>query len=201
MAEPALNLDDFLAAVPIFGIGEVPLQPIADAHRPTLATLDSFDPLRLAATFAGLLTVPELQSNCIRLEVLVHLSLALGGGNRKPNNKIVSRLFTEFGNGIAGRQEDPAEDVFVSLIRTPRGNFRVLEGVWESAGFYLQRIVNALELIPVGARYDDVRETVYGLLRLSDAVCGRAKLSRYQLGNEIPQENFHPGRRSRWRAP
>ena len=190
MAEPALNLDDFLAAVPIFGIGEVPLQPIADAHRPTLATLDSFDPLRLAATFAGLLTVPELQSNCIRLEVLVHLSLALGGGNRKPNNKIVSRLFTEFGNGIAGRQEDPAEDVFVSLIRTPRGNFRVLEGVWESAGFYLQRIVNALELIPVGARYDDVRETVYGLLRLSDAVCGRAKLSRYQLGNEIPQESL-----------
>jgi hypothetical protein len=185
-----LNLDDFLAAVPFFGIGVVPLRPIADEHQQALSALGSFDPLRLAATFAGLLTVPEVQSNCIRLEVLVHLSLAFGGGNRKPNDKIVSRLFSDFGKGIAGRQEDPAEDVFVSLIRTPHGNFRVLEGIWESAGFYLQRIINALELIPAGARYDNMRETVYSLLRLSDAVCERAKLSRYQLGNEIPQESL-----------
>jgi len=188
MAGPALNLDGFLAALPFFGIGVVPLRPIADEQRQILTALDSFDPLRLAATLAGLLTVPELQSNCIRLEILTHLALAFGGGKRKPNDKIVSRLFSEFGNGIAGRQEDPAEDVFVSLVRTPRGNFRVLEGTWESAGFYLQRVVDALELVPAGGRYDPMRAAVYSLLRLSDAVCERAKLYRYQLGNEIPQK-------------
>jgi hypothetical protein len=187
MAEPALSLDEFFGALSSLGIGTVPLRPLADEQRKALAGLAGFDPLKLAATFGGLLTLPALQSNCIRLEVLVHLSLALGGGTRKPNEKLVAQLFTAIGKGIAGRKEDPAEDIFVSLIRTRRGNFRILEGVWESSGFYLERVVNALELIPPGRGYDHMREAVYALLRLSEAVCERAKLVRYELGNEIPQ--------------
>jgi hypothetical protein len=190
MAEPALSLDEFFGALSFLGIGTVPLRPVADEQRKVLAGLAGYDPLRLAATFGGLLTLPELQSNCIRLEVLVHLSLALAGGARKPNDKLVAQLFTALGDGIAGRQEDPAEDVFVSLIRTRRGNFRILEGVWEASGFYLERVVNSLELIPPGKRYDHMREAVYGLLRLSDAVCERAKLTRYELGNTVAQDSL-----------
>jgi hypothetical protein len=185
--EPALNLEDFLAAMPFFGMGAVPLRPIISENEKLLRELNSFDPLRLAATFSGFLTMPELQSNCIRLEVLVHLALALGGGQRKPTDKIVARLFSKTGDGIAGRQEDPAEDVFVSLIATPRGNFRVLEGVWETAGFYLQRIVDALERIPAAPRYDQIRDCVYALLRLSDLLCERAGLVRHELGNVNPE--------------
>ena len=191
MAEPALSLDEFFGALSFLGIGNVPLRPIADQHRQTLSGLEGYDPLRLAATFASLLTVPELQSNCIRLEVLIHLSLALGGGTRKPNDKLVAKLFSALGDGIAGRQEDPAEDVFVSVIRTRRGNFRILEGVWESSGFYLERAVHALELIPAGGRYNHMREAVYALLRLSDVICERAKLKRYQSGNTIPEERLN----------
>jgi hypothetical protein len=185
--EPALKLEDMLATMPSFGIGAVPLQSIISENEKLLRELVPFDPLRLAATFSGLLTVPELQSNCIRLEILVHLALALGGGRRKPTDKIVARLFSKMGDGIAGRQEDPAEDVFVSLIATPRGNFRVLEGVWETAGFYLQRIVDALERIPAAPRYDQIRDCVYALLRLSDLVCERTGLVRHQLGNTNPE--------------
>jgi hypothetical protein len=185
--ETALKLEDILAAIPFFGIGVMPLQPIISENEELLRGLASFDPLRLAATFSGLLTVPELQSNCIRLEVLVHLALALGGGQRKPTDKMVARLFSKVGDGIAGRQEDPAEDVFVSLIATPRGNFRVLEGVWETAGFYVQRVVDALERIAAAPRYDQIRDCVYALLKLSDLVCERAGLVRYQLGNVNPE--------------
>jgi hypothetical protein len=190
MAEPALSLDEFFGALSFLGIGNVPLRAVADQNRHTLATLGDYDPLRLAASFSGLLTVPDLQSNCIRLEVLVHLSLGLGGGTRKPNANLVAQLFAKLGNGIVGRQEDPAEDVFVSLVRTRRGNFRILEGVWESSGFYLERVINALELIPPGRRYEHIREAVYALLRLSDTICERAKLVRYTLGNTIPQESL-----------
>src|SRR5665213_112584 len=190
MAEPALSLDELFGALSFLGIGNVPLRPIADEQQKALSGLSGYDPLKLAAMFSGLLTVPELQSTCIRLEVLVHLSLALGGGTRKPNDKVVAQLFNALGNGIAGRQEDPAEDVFVSLVRTRRGNFRVIEGVWESSGFYLERVVNAIELIPPGRRYDHMREAVYALLRLSDEVCERAKLTRFDLGNTIPQESL-----------
>jgi hypothetical protein len=134
--------------------------------------------------------VPELQSNCIRLEALAHLSLLRGRGHRKPNDKVIARLFADFGKGWLGLQEDPAEDVSVSLIRTPRGNFRVLEGIWESAGFYLQRTLNALQLVSRESLFDHINDRVYTLLRLSDAVCERAKLARYQLGNQIPQDKL-----------
>lgn len=187
MNEPAPTIEELLAAIPFFGIGVLPLQPIISENEKLLGDLGSFDPLRLAATFSGLLTVPELQSNCIRLEALVHLALALGGGRRKPTDKIDARLFSKIGVGIVGRQEDPAEDVFVSLIATPRGNFRVLEGVWETAGFYLQRVVDALERIPAVAPYDQIRDSVYALLKLSDLVCERSGLVRYEVGNVDPE--------------
>jgi hypothetical protein len=114
------------------------------------------------------------------------LALARGKGARKPPQKFVSRAFASLGNGPCGWLEDPAEDMFVTSIATPRGNFRILEGVWESAGFFLQRIVNVVEAMPHEGGGDDIRESIYALLRLSDRVCDRAKLVRYQPGNSIP---------------
>ena len=182
------NLAPDLDAIPAFVLGRIPLQPIVDENMLQLGELAPFDPLRMAATFAGLLTLPELQSNCIRIEGLVHLSLVFGDGQRKPNPKIISKLFAALGEGIVGRLEDPAEDVFVSSIATPRGNFRILQGVWESNSFYVQRVVNALESIPADGRFDQMRNCVYALLSLSDVVCERAGLTRHQLGNVDPEK-------------
>jgi hypothetical protein len=186
LREPALDLDEYLAGVQLLQSGELALGAILAENEEFCAEIGDFDPIKLASCFAGLLTVPELQSSCVRLEVLVHLALGLGRGQRKPTDKTVSCLFSKLGEGIAGRAEDPAEDVFVSSVGTPRGNFRILEGIWESGGFYLQRFINAVERIPSGARYDHMRECMYALLRLSDLVCERADLVRYQLGNENP---------------
>jgi hypothetical protein len=168
--------------------GRTELKAIVAELETCLRDTQSFDPLRLAATFGGLLTVPELQSNCLRLEALVHLTLATGDGRSKPSRKIVGRLFEEAGQGRLGFKEYPAEDVFVTLIVTPHGDFRVLEGIWESAGFYLQRVVNLLELLPAGDLANQLREPVYALLRLSDVVCQRAGLARYQLGSDKRSE-------------
>lgn len=164
--------------------GPTELNFVAAELEAELRDAQSFNPLRLAATFAGLLAVPELQSNCLRLEALVHLALATGNGRQEPDRQIVGHLFTEAGKGTLGIKEDPAEDVFVTLIVTSRGDFRVLEGIWESAGFYLQRFVNVLELLPAGDLANQLREPVYALLRLSDLVCERAGLVRYQLGSD-----------------
>ncbi|MHC2317562.1 hypothetical protein ACVIHC_004608 [Bradyrhizobium diazoefficiens] len=185
LSNPFLSPEDLTALMANTG-GRTELQPIVTELQTHLLNIQSFDPLRLAATFGGLLTVPDLQSNCLRLEALVHLTLAIGDDRRRPNRKIVSRLFKQAGKGRLGVKEDPAEDVFVTLIVTQRGDFRVLEGTWEAAGFYLQRLVNVLEQLPAGAFADRLREPVYALLRLSDLVCQRAGLVRYQLGRETP---------------
>lgn len=164
--------------------GATDLAPILEELKIYIRDVQSFAPLRLAAVFGGLLTEPSLQSNCLRLEALIHLTLAIGNGRRRPTGKIVERLFSEAGKGELGRKEDPPEDVFVSLITTPRGNFRVLEGIWEAAGFELDRFVGALERLPGGELSDRLRESVYSLLKLSDLVCERAGLVRYQSGGK-----------------
>ena len=148
MNKPVPNLEQYLAARHPTQFGAVSLASIASENSAMLRELETLDPVKAACTFAGLLTEPELQSNCLRLEAIVHLSLAYCRGERKPTPKLASRLFTAVGEGICGRAEDPAEDVFVTSIATLRGNFRVLEGIWEGAGFFLQRIVNVVERMP-----------------------------------------------------
>lgn len=190
MTDETIDLQALFDALPT-GLGSVPLSELAEPHRATLKTLGEYDPLRLATSFAGLLTIPELQSNCIRVEALIHVAMAYAKGKRKPSDQFIAKMFSEFGEGPIGWKEDPSEDVFVSLVRTPRGNFRVLEGTWESAGFHLQRVMDALHRIPAQPRYDYLRECVYALLGLSELVCERAKLHRYQLGNENPESHLH----------
>lgn len=192
MQPDKIDFDELIGKLPLTGSGSISIEPFAQEVISAVGDFKSFDPLKLAATFGGLLTQVNLQSNCLRLEILVHLSIAIARGHRKPPDRVVAKLFSTLGDGVAGRFEDPAEDVFVSLVRTPRGNYRVLEGIWESAGFYLQRVTDALERIPRGMPFDLIRDQVYALLRLSDAVCERAGLARYQLGNAIPEAALRP---------
>ena len=171
MVDKTPSLEEFFAASQLLGMSAVPLKAVVSSHPDLAAEMKGFDPLKIATTFAGLLTEPELQSNCFRLEILVHLALVFGKGQRTPNRKQITRWFSILDDGPCGRLEDPAEDVFVTLISTSRGNFRVLEGIWESAGFNLQRIVNVVDDMPTAGGLDHLRDSIYALLKLSDIIC------------------------------
>lgn len=186
--ESGKDLPESLNLPAIFG--SVPIAAVLGNHDKALSQIAAYDPLRLASCFGGLLTDPSLQANCLRLEILTHLSLALGKGTKKPTPQLVSSLFEALGSGPAGWMEDPAEDVFVSNIMTSKGNFRVLEGIWESAGFHTQRVINALEMFPKGSPYNEMREAIYCLLRISDEICERAGLARNIVGESEPQDNI-----------
>lgn len=162
------------------------LSEIADQNPGVMSQLSKLDPLEAAAAFAGLLTVPGLQANCLRLESLVRLSLMYATGRSKPTDGFVRAAFQALGNGVCGWREDPAEDVFVATVRTPRGNFRLFEGMWEGNAFYLQRILNVVERMPDGSGYNELRNSIYALLTVSDLVCARSGVERHQLGNEVP---------------
>jgi hypothetical protein len=64
MGESDLN---FLSAM-MASITAVPLRALAAEHAAAFEKFAEFDPVKLAATFGGLLTVPELQSSSIRLD-------------------------------------------------------------------------------------------------------------------------------------
>jgi hypothetical protein len=162
------------------------VESLAKSH-PTLITgLRSLAPVATAASFAGLLTAPELQANCYRLEYLVHLAIAYCEGTAQPSQDLVQRSFKILGDGVCGMAEDPAEDVFVSLVSTPKGNFRVFEGIREGTGFHLQRILNVVESMPLKQPFLGIRDTVESLLKLSEAVAERAGVKEGTLGEEMP---------------
>jgi hypothetical protein len=175
---------------PFFGDNGLALEEIASNYPIIGNALAIYEPTHTAAIFGGLLTVPELQCNCTRLEWLSHLAVANANGKKRPTKSVIANWFSSMSSGPCGRMEDPAEDAFTSLIVTPKGNFRLIEGIWESAGFYLQRIVNVVETMPDKGVLSTLRESVYSLLRLSDLICERSKLNRYEFGAEAPQSEI-----------
>jgi hypothetical protein len=167
------------------------LSSLAQAHTEMGKKFAGLDRVRAATIFGGLLTVPELHSNSLRLEALIPLSLHWAEGERKPSEAIIAQAFNALGSGWCGQMEDPVEGVFVGSVATPRGNFRILNGIWETPAFWLQRIVNTVEGMPQGAGYDELRERMYALLKLSDLVCERAGLHRSDLGNELRERTLN----------
>ena len=187
-----------LVAEPMFPLSPMPkkleenqntgvFEDLRKQYKGTFADLESSDPLATALSFAALLLNENLQSSTYRIETLVNLALALGRDKKRLKQKDFRRLYGDMEKGIVARQEDPAEDVFVSNISTMRGNFLVLEGLSEGAGYFLQVFMQMVDSLPKNDSYDVIRDPVYALLALSDEVCRRAGLSRNQLGNEIPQ--------------
>src|SRR5262245_59432463 len=124
-----MQLEDLLAMAEMPFAGHKTIEQVATAHPRVLTELRKKEPIRTAATFAGLLITPELQANCIRIETLIHLSVAYCDGRGIPMQGFTRRSFKSLGDGYCGMMEDPAEDVFVTLVNTSKGNFRIFEGI------------------------------------------------------------------------
>ncbi|MBV7264563.1 hypothetical protein [Erythrobacter ani] len=170
---------------------ETPIRSFFDEDQAPFARISSLDPLKAASVFAGMLLDPSLQSNCIRLEALVHIVLHQANGRQKLNPKLAAKLFAAMEESFCARLEDPAEDLFASSVRTEQGNFRILEGVWEGNTFYLQLFLNTISDMPRNSSYDELRECVFALLKLSDMAAERAGVDRNCLGEELPSETLN----------
>ncbi|WP_310460650.1 hypothetical protein [Sphaerotilus sp.] len=178
--------DDFseieaLAAAMAAAGSSIFIGPIAAKLPSFIRTLANHCPIKTAAAFGGILTQKRLQTNCLRLEILVHLSLIFGGGKRAPTQSLLNQGFSSVG-ALCGHLEDPREDVFVGNVYSKNGNYRVFEGIWEGATFYLQRIVNLTDSLPDEGDLSKIKESVHSLLKLSDFVCEKAKLTRNDIG-------------------
>ena len=139
------------ASIP--GLGDIPLADIAKDHPSLMAEFRRLSLIQTAATFSGLLTLPELQANCLRLQALVHFAVSYCEGHDAPTRGFILRAFESVGDGYCGMAEDPAENVFVALVNTPKGNFRVFEGIREGTAFHLQRILNIVDGMPQSTQY------------------------------------------------
>jgi hypothetical protein len=171
--------------LPLFG-GGVILEDLIKQHPRVQTILSKSKSRETTLAFSSLPLDKKLQSNCLRLEALVHLAVAYCDGKKVPTAAGLSACFNDLGTGYCGHMEDPAEDVFVSIAMTPVDNYRVLGGIWESGTFYLQRLLNIVEGWPDEGPFALMRKQVHSLLRVSEAVCDRASLDKYSVGANTP---------------
>lgn len=144
-----------------------------------------------AAMTAALLTVPHLQANALRLEVLVHLVAARCEGRKKPRTRDLERwLNDDLGQAEIIMMEDPAEDVFISNIQTTEGNRRIFEGLWESSDYYLQTVMDTLASPQAPQECRDLLTPALALLRLSDTVADRLRLNRWHIEDSYPAQRL-----------
>ena len=158
------------------------LPTLKETHSAIFQRLEKFERSSALAMIGAMLCDASLQSNCLRLEALAHIALLSCQGVQPISENALRDCFAELGKGICGRMEDPAEDVFVSLVHDQTGNYRVLEGIWESGSFYLQRVLDVVAKFPEQPLLTRIGERVKALLILSDAVCERIQLDEFQQG-------------------
>lgn len=163
---------------------------IAEQQPIVVSSLKKSNLFHTAALFGGMLTLPELQANGLRLEALAHLSVMLGKGKERPTPARVSAWFNQMDNGICGRLEDPAEDVFIANVYDSEGNYRIFEGTAEGNAFHVQILLDILETMPRGSWGARLRDSVHAILKLSDAIVERAGLDRNIVGLPFPRADL-----------
>ncbi|MCB1050161.1 MAG: hypothetical protein KDC71_06125 [Acidobacteria bacterium] len=142
-------------------------------------------------SFLGsMLTLPDYQSNAFRLEVLTHMAFLCAKGKSQPTAGHAAAWFNNLGSGTCGRQEDPAEDVFNSIVSYKSFNYRIFEGIAEGNSFYTQLFLDILKDMPEKGLYSELKTSVQNLLKLSDEVAKRSNLSCYYIGNTSPVDRI-----------
>lgn len=180
----AIELDNMLAEQMRWASLQLPLHDVAQAVPELVEDLSRFEVSSSIALLSGLLTEPDYQSTVLRLELLIALTFVHARGDDQPSLEDSARWFATIGESHASCGEDPAEDVFVTLVTNTCESFLLLEGIWESAGFYTQCVLDLLAGMPDATNYNRLRNEVRAFLVVSDLVCQQAGLSRYQVGSD-----------------
>ncbi len=184
------DLESLLGFMPYSSPYHYDSMKVLTTNKQLVALAQKVDGIHTAAVFAGLTTCPELQSNLYRLEALVHGFLTLSSGKNKPTVNEIVEAFYYLKDTPVGIAEDPAEDVFISLVSNKHGNFRTFEGLWESSAFFLQRFLDVVDSMPDKTWFMQLKRKVFALLKLSDALVSRCNLEKYSIGSQNPLNNI-----------
>lgn len=191
-----LDLEDVFAMLGAFSDDAHGLDVML-ADRPDIVRrLQALSP-RATSAFGALLTVPALHASAVRIEAMIHLAVAHAQGSQSPSARLAADLFDYVGSA-AGHLEDPSEDLMIEAVRGPWGNFRMISGLWEGAGFFLQRFIDVVAHMPDGEPFDSIMRPVIALLKLSEEICSRSHLARHTVGDEMPVDSVEKEQLAGW---
>jgi hypothetical protein len=108
-----------------------------DLPRRVLSLIARCEREDLVDKLVGLSLSPEYQSNHLRILTLIQVALVRAAGRWRAICTELTAMLNGLRDHDAGRNEDPAEDVFVSAVFTPDGEFKIFNGIYPAADFNL----------------------------------------------------------------
>ena len=142
------------------------------------------------AILGGMVTLPELQANAFRLDILIHLTFIYAKGKNRAQPAQIVAWFNQLNKGSCGRQEDAAEDVFVANVTFDGDTYRLFEGTSEGNRFYTQLFLTIIEDMPSSGQCLFLKNAVRDILRLSEAIVERAGLLAHCVGEIVPRSHL-----------
>ena len=158
---------------------------VASENNALVRNLAKYSPESAIPMITALLTLPKYQSICIRLETLATLAVVYCKGRNLARTVDVSRWLHMIQQTRIVLADTAMRDVFVHLVRFEGRAYRVIGGNRVSTGFFLQRILDVVECMPDQECGALGKETVKALLVMSDQICARSGLYRYQADPDI----------------
>lgn len=152
--------------------------------------LRAYDLAETIALVAGLSTAPRLQANSYRIELLTQIAVAVCDGSKRPTwQHLRTWLNRQLGTYDIAMLEDPAEDVFITNVISPVGDFRVIGGLWEAGDSATTLLVETL------VRFGGMQQRAWlraaiALLRLSEDVVSRSGLPRWHTEPSTPKRDL-----------
>jgi hypothetical protein len=148
-------------------------------------TLKSYSAIQTASVFSALSLNPNFQSSQYRLEKAISICLSFCKGNKKPDLNLV-KFILEKSSELFSLMEDPAEDVFISTLWFEDEQYKVGTGLWEGGIYQTQIFLDFFESGKDDKKLVPIRHELKAILKASDLVITKLKLSINEIGAEYP---------------
>ena len=147
--------------------------------RSNLSFLGKYRKDELVRYLASLHLYAQNSSNILRLSMMVYEALCGKGGRKHLHIPTFQKEIEK--NYSHDMYEDPQEYMFVDLVHTPKGSYRVYPGIFTFLQYNLTRLFELAEAEHVEA---ETLSSVYALLELSDTIAQKTGKGRYDMGDK-----------------
>jgi hypothetical protein len=145
--------------------------------------LKPYSKIDTAAIFSSLLLNPDYQSSQYRLEKAISICLSFCLGDKKPDYDVV-KFILDKSTELFSMMEDPAEDVFISILWFEDEPYKVSTGLWEGGIYQTQLFLDFIEDAPNNQTNIPIKNKLRAILKISDLIITRLNLHVNEIGAE-----------------
>gem|GEM_PF-1623968 len=152
-------------------------------------TLKEYSKIDTACIFSALLLNPSYQSSQYRLEKAVAISLSFCEGTKRPDNNLINFIL-EKSFELFGLLEDPAEEVFISIVWFENEQYKLSAGLWEGGIYNTQIFLDFIDTAPKNKNSTFIKNRIRTILKASDLIITKIDLKINEVGDKTPVDTI-----------